>query len=156
MTVAVKIIIIFSDMKKRFEFEDIFYILMLSVMVVGIAICIASVVMHKPDEVVRETADKIYVKHYNMFGTSSEIIEYSQPKIHDGVVTHKERTRHFRGVVGKGGHWVTRYNITIEFNGKTIRYNDRYLYEKYEKGSVVKIKESWYNGKYGCYQIDIL
>jgi hypothetical protein len=91
-----------------------------------------------------------------MFGTDSKIVVYNQPKIHDGVVTHKERTRHFRGVVGKGGHWVTRYNITIEYNGKTIRYNDRYLYEKYEKGSQVKVKESWYNGKYGCYQIDIL
>jgi hypothetical protein len=143
-------------MKRKFDHEDIFYTLVLSVMVVGIAICIAAFVMHKPDEVVRETSDSIYVKHYSMFGTSSEVIEYSQPKIHDGVVTHKERTRHFRGVVGKGGHWVTRYNITIEFNGKTIRYNDQQLYEKYEKGSMVKVKESWYNGKYGCYQIEIL
>jgi hypothetical protein len=143
-------------MKRKFDHEDIFYTLVLSVMVVGIAICIAAFVMHKPDEVVRETSDSIYVKHYSMFGTSSEVIEYSQPKIHDGVVTHKERTRHFRGVVGKGGHWVTRYNITIEFNGKTIKYNDQQLYEKYEKGSMVKVKESWYNGKYGCYQIEIL
>lgn len=143
-------------MKKRFDFENILCMLMAIVIVVGIAFGITALIMHKPDEVVRETADSIYVKHYSMFGTSSEIIEYSQPKIHDGVVTHKERTRHFRGVAGKGGHWVTRYNITIEFNGKTIRYNDRYLYEKYEKGSLVKVKESWYNGKYGCYQIDIL
>lgn len=143
-------------MKRKFDHEDIFYTLILSVMVVGIAICIAAFVMHKPDEVVRETADSIYVKHYNMFGTSSKIIEYSQPKIHDGVVTHKEIVRHFHGVPGKGGHYVTHYNITIESNGKTIRYNDRQLYEKYEKGSVVKVKESWYNGKYGCYQIDIL
>lgn len=143
-------------MKRKFDHEDIFYTLMLSVMVVGIAICIAAFVMHKPDEVVRETADTIYVKHYNMFGTSSEIIEYKQPKIHDGVVTHKEINRHFHGIVGKGGHWVTRYNITIEYSGKTIRYNDRQLYDKYEKGSQVKVKESWYNGKYGCYQIEIL
>jgi hypothetical protein len=91
-----------------------------------------------------------------MFGTSSEIIEYRQPKIHDGIVTHKEMARHFHGIVGKGGHWVTRYNITIEYNGKTIRYNNHQLYEKYEKGSMVKVKESWYNGKYGCYQIEIL
>lgn len=143
-------------MKRKFDHESIFYILMLSIMVVGIAVSLAAAVMHEPDEVVRETADSIYVKHYSMFGTSSEIIEYSQPKIHDGVVTHKEMSRHFRGIVGKGGHWVTRYNITIEYNGKAIRYNDRYLYEKYEKGSMVKVKESWYNGKYGCYQIDIL
>lgn len=143
-------------MKRKIDYETIFNILILSVIVVGIAIGIAAVSMHKPDEVVRETADSIYVKKYNMFGTDSKIVVYNQPKIHDGVVTHKERTRHFRGVVGKGGHWVTRYNITIEYNGKTIRYNDRYLYEKYEKGSQVKVKESWYNGKYGCYQIDIL
>lgn len=143
-------------MKRKFDHEDIFYTLVLSVMVVGIAICIASVVMHKPDEIVRETADKIYVKHYNMFGTSSEIIEYSQPKIHDGVVTHRERVRTFHGVPGKGGHWQTRYNVTVEYEGNSIRYNSRYLYEKYEKGSVVKVKESWYNGKCGCYQIDIL
>ena len=143
-------------MKGEFDYEDIINILMASIIVVGIAIGITAVVMHKPDEVVRETADYIYVKHYNMFGTSSEIIEYSQPKIHDGVVTHKEKVRQFRGVPGKGGHWVSRYNITIEYNGKTIRYNDQHLYEKYEKGSVVKVKESWYNGRYGCYQIDIL
>ena len=143
-------------MKRRFEFEDIFYILMAIIIVVGIAICIASVVMYKPDEVIRETADEIYVKHYNMFGTSSKVITYSQPKIHDGVVTHKERVRHFHGVPGKGGHWQTRYNITIEFNGTTVRYNSRHLYDKYEKGSQVKVKESWYNGKYGCYRIDIL
>ena len=143
-------------MKRKFDHEDIFYTLMISIMVVGLAIGITALVMHKPDEVLRETEDSIYVKHYNMFGTSSKIIEYSQPKIHDGVVTHKEKVRHFHGVPGKGGHWVTRYNITIESNGKTLRYNDRQLYDKYEKGSQVKVKESWYNGKYGCYQIEIL
>ena len=143
-------------MKTRFEFEDIFYILMAIIIVVGIAISIAAIVMHKPDEVIRETADSIYVKKYNMFATDSKIVTYPQPKIHDGVVTHKERVRHFHGVPGKGGHWVTRYNITIEFNGTTVRYNSRQLYDKYEKGSTVKVKESWYNNKYGCYQIEIL
>jgi hypothetical protein len=137
------------------KYQFINLLLIVSI-IVGIAIGIAASVMHKPDEVVRETADKIYIKHYNMFGTSSEIIEYRQPKIHDGIVTHKEMARHFHGIVGKGGHWVTRYNITIEYNGKTIRYNNHQLYEKYEKGSMVKVKESWYNGKYGCYQIEIL
>jgi hypothetical protein len=137
------------------KYQFINLLLIVSI-IVGIAIGIAASVMHKPDEVVRETADKIYIKHYNMFGTSSEIIEYRQPKIHDGIVTHKEMARHFHGIVGKGGHWVTRYNITIEYNGKTIRYNNHQLYEKYEKGSMVKVKESWYNGKCGCYQIEIL
>lgn len=143
-------------MKRKFDHEDIFYMLIAFVLIVGIAFSIAAIVMHKPDEVIRETADSIYVKHYNMFGTSSEIITYPQPKIHDGVVTHKERVRHFHGVPGKGGHWVTRYNITIEFNGTTVRYNSRQLYDKYEKGSTVKVNESWYNYKYGCYQIEIL
>jgi hypothetical protein len=64
-------------MKRKFDHESIFYILMLSVMVVAIAVSLAAAVMHEPDEVVRETADSIYVKHYSMFGTSSEIIEYS-------------------------------------------------------------------------------
>ena len=143
-------------MKRKFDHEDIFYMLIAFVLIVGIAFSIAAIVMHKPDEIVRETADKIYVKHYNMFGTSSKVITYPQPQIHDGVVTHKEIVRHFHGVPGKGGHFETHYNITIESNGKTIRYDNRYLFEKYEKGSMLKVKESWYNGKYGCYRIDIL
>jgi hypothetical protein len=146
-------------MEKRFAFENIFGILLAIVIVVGMSFGVAVVAMHKPDEVIRETEDFIYVKRYNIFVTDStdyKIVVYNQPKIHDGVVIHKESVRYFHGVAGKGGHWVTRYNITIEFNGKTITYNNPHLYEKYDKGSLVKVKESWYNGNCGQYKIDIL
>lgn len=146
-------------MEKKFVFENIFGILIAIVIVVGIAFGVAAVAMHKLDEVVRETADSIYVRGYNIFppdSTDSKIIVYNQPKTHDGVVTHKKKIIHHRGVHGKGGHTVVRYDVAIEFNGKTVRYNSRHLYDKYEKGNTVKVKESWYNGKCGRYQIDIL
>lgn len=48
------------------------------------------------------------------------------------------------GVVGKGGHYETNYDVTIQFNNTEIEENNRELYDKHHIGDKVQVTESWY------------
>ncbi len=118
-------------------------ILIAIVIVSVLSFGISAVINNKP-EVIKETADTIYVKRYNVYNTRIDTISYPQPQIYNGVIIDKNKHVYKQGIPGKGGHWVYKYYITIEYNEKTFRHNDRMLYDKYVIGDTLNIKESWY------------
>ena len=60
------------------------------------------------------------------------------------AVSAKNKSSHFVGVPGKGGHHETDYDVTIRFNNTEIEEDDRKLYDKYKIGDKVRVTESWY------------
>lgn len=50
-----------------------------------------------------------------------ELLTYHQDNIYSGRIISAEKGRHFQGLAGKGGHYVTHYDVVIEYdNGRKI------------------------------------
>ena len=105
---------------------------------------ITGAVISKPDVIIKQTSDLLYVKQYSLYNRDSTVRVFNAPKIYDGVVTHKHKHSHYVGVPGKGGHHETSYHIEFSYNGKYYRGSGSRLYNQFERGDRVKIRESWY------------
>lgn len=101
-------------------------------------------IISKPDVIVKQTSDLLYVKQYSIYNRDSTIRVFNAPKIYDGIVSYKHRHSRYVGVPGKGGHHQTSYHVGFSYNGKHYQSSGSRLYNQLEKGDHVKIKESWY------------
>ena len=119
-------------------------ILFIGVIIGLLVYLIYGAVKTKPDQILSQNEHYIVVKEYGWNNRDSTIYKYPAPKIYTSIVTNKERRSRYVGVPGKGGHSKTYYYITFTYNNTEYRPNDRNLYNKYNKGDQVKIKEIWY------------
>ena len=101
-------------------------------------------IVSKPDIIIKQTPDSLYVKQYSIYNRDSTIRVFNAPKIYDGVVSHKHKHSRYVGVPGKGGHHKTSYHIEFSYNGKYYQGSGSRLYNQFERGDHVKIRESWY------------
>lgn len=101
-------------------------------------------IIQKPDNIIKRTPDYLYVKEYSWYNLDSAVYKYKTDKIYIGIITHKDTSRGFVGVPGKGGHYVTRYHTTIKFNNTSYQEDGYEIYTKYQIGDKVKIKEIHY------------
>ena len=109
-------------------------------------------IKRNPDEIVKETTDSIYVKTYTLYNKDSETIVYPQPKIYTGKVVDQHKQVYYVGTPGKSKHRQIRYTTTIEYGGKTTSFYGIDVYDRFNRGSIVKVKESLYP----CNKVEIL
>ena len=81
---------------------------------------------------------------YSLYDLDSTIYKYKADKTYVGTISYKDKSSHFVGVVGKGGHRKTHYNVTIKFNNIETKEDDIDLFRKYNIGDKVQVTESWY------------
>lgn len=118
----------------------IMVILILSILIIGFS---GIIVKHK-DVLVKEDTEYLYYKEYEWFNLDSVVYKYHKPIEYDGVVINKRKGSHFVGVVGKGGHGVTDYYITFQFNSKNIEEHSSQLYNRFGLHENVKVIETFY------------
>lgn len=124
-------------MDKFFKLISIISIILAVIVAVG-EIC------NTKDRIIKRTTDYIYVMEYSLYDLDSTVYKYKAPKTYVGIISDKDKHSHFVGVVGKGGHRKTHYNVTIKFNNTEIKEDDRELFHKYNIGDKVQVTESWY------------
>lgn len=110
----------------------------------GILYIFIGMIVTNPDKIIEQNSEYIIVKEYKMYNSGSTINKYPADKIYDGVVIDKERHSYYVGVPGKGGHPQTRKYVTVQFNGRTLQIESSSLYNKYNEGDQIKVKEVWY------------
>lgn len=120
------------------------YVTVLVVLVSGILYLVIGCIVTYPNEIIEQNSEYIIVREYKMYNSGSTINKYPADKIYDGVVIDKEKHSRYVGVPGKGGHHQIRKHVTIQFNGRTLRIESSSLYNKYNEGDSVKVKEVWY------------
>lgn len=113
------------------------YIILAVILAVG-KIC------NTKDRIIKKTPDYIYVMEYSLYDLDSTIYKYNADKTYVGTISYKDKSSHFVGVVGKGGHSKTHYNVTIKFNNIETKEDDIDLFRKYNIGDKVQVTESWY------------
>ena len=132
-------------MKDNKEFWlKVLYAITLAALVSGILYLFIGGMVTNPDEVIERNSEYIVVKEYKFYNSGAAINKYPADKIYDGVVIDKERHSYYVGIPGKGGHPQTHKYITVQFNGRTLRIESSSLYNKYNEGDQIKIKEVWY------------
>lgn len=123
---------------------DILYSLVLvTSFIIAVIIAIGEICNTK-DKIIKRTPDYIYVMEYSLYDLDSTVYKYETTKTYVGTISDKNKSSHFVGVVGKGGHNKTYYNVIIKFNNTEIKENDRELFHKYNIGDKVQVTESWY------------
>lgn len=128
---------------KEFWLKTLFIVVLVA-LVSGILYLFIGCIVTNPDEVIERNPEYIIVKEYNLYNSGSTINKYPVDKIYDGVVIDKERHSRYVGVPGKGGHHQTHKYVTVQFNGRTLRIESSSLYNKYNEGDQIKVKETWY------------
>lgn len=124
-------------MDKLFKSISIISFIIMIVVAVG-EIC------NTKDRIIKRTPDYIYVMEYSLYDLDSTVYKYKTTKTYVGTISDKDKSSHFVGVVGKGGHYETDYNVTIKFNNTKTKEDDRELFHKYNIGDKVHVTESWY------------
>ena len=120
------------------------YVTVLVALVSGILYLVIGCIVTNPNEIIEQNSEYIVVKEYKLYNSGSAINKYPADKIYDGVVIDKERHSYYVGVPGKGGHPQTRKHVTVQFNGRTLQIESSSLYNKYNEGDQIKVKEVWY------------
>ena len=111
--------------------------------------CVTGEIVRKPNVILKQNSEYLWVKKYTMYNEDSCIYKYHQPIIYEGVVTH--RSSNFQGIPGKGGHKVYRTYIKYNSDKEYIERGFQY-YNTHPEGTNVKIKETYYP----WYQADLL
>ena len=124
--------------------EDRSGLIMAIIIILVIVIGFSGIVVKHKDVLVKEDSEYLYYKEYEWFNLDSAIYKYHKPIIYEGFVINKRTGSHFVGVVGKGGHRVTDYYITINYNNKTVEEHDSWLYDKFELHENIKVVEKFY------------
>lgn len=122
----------------------VLYAITLAALVSGILYLFIGGMVTNSDEVIERNSEYIIVREYKLYDNGSTINKYPADKIYDGVVIDKEKHSYYVGVPGKGGHPQTRKHVTIQFNERTLRIESSSLYNKYNEGDQIKVKEVWY------------
>ena len=130
--------------------DKLFKIVSITSIVIAVIIAVGEI-CNTENRIIKRTPDYIYVMEYSLYDLDSTLHKYKTEKTHIGTVSNKYKSSHFVGVVGKGGHYKTRYNVVIRFNNDEVRRTSRGLYDKYSIGDKVRVTESWYP----CYKITI-
>lgn len=118
--------------------------------IIAITSCILAIIIavgeicNTKDRIIKRTPDYIYVMEYSLYDLDSTVYKYKTTKTYVGTISDKDKSSHFVGVVGKGGHRKTHYNVIINFNNIEIKEDDRELFHKYNIGDKVQVTESWY------------
>jgi len=131
--------------------EDKGALIMVIIIILIIVIGFSGIIVKHKDILIKEDTEYLYYKEYEWFNLDSAIYKYHKPIEYEGVVINKRKSSHFVGVVGKGGHRVTDYYITFQFNNKTIEEHDSQLYDRFELHENIKVVEKfypYYNVKY--------
>lgn len=81
---------------------------------------------------------------YSLYDLDSTVYKYKATKTYIGTISDKNKSSHFVGVVGKGGHVQTHYNVIIKFNNTETKEDNKELFCKYNIGDKVQVTESWY------------
>ena len=109
---------------------------------------VGGMIFTKSDVLVKETPEYLYYKQYDLYNTDSTIRVFHKPIYYDGVITDIYRSQHVVGLLGKGGHWNSDFDITISYNGKTYVWREEIFglqyYCGYNKGDKVKVVETFY------------
>lgn len=120
-------------------FNSIWFITIILAVIVAVGeIC------NTKDRIIKRTPDYIYVMEYSLYDLDSTVYKYKTTKTYVGTISDKNKSSHFVGVAGKGGHCETDYNVIIKFNNTEIKKDDRKLFRKYNIGDKVQVTESWY------------
>ena len=98
------------------------------------------------DVLVKTDKDYLYYKEYYWWGLDSCIYKYHKPIYSDGKIIYVDEYRYIVGIIGKGGHWVTRTRLTISYGNKTYKdeYHECICTHKYREGDKVKVIETFY------------
>ena len=120
------------------------YVTVLVALASGILYLVIGCIVTNPDEVIERNSEYIIVREYKIYNNGNTINKYPSDKIYDGVVIDKERHSYYVGVPGKGGHPQIRKYVTVQFNGRSLRIESSSLYNKYNEGDQIKVKEVWY------------
>ena len=132
-------------MKDNKEFWlQVLYSVVLVAFVSGILYFFIGCIVTNNSEIIEQNSEYIIVREYKLYNNGSTINKYPADKIYDGVVIDKEKHSRYVGVPGKGGHHQIRKHVTIQFNGRTLKIDSSSLYNKYNEGDSVKVKEVWY------------
>lgn len=124
--------------------DKFFKIVSITSFIIAVIIFIGEICNTK-DRIIKRTPDYIYVMEYSLYDLDSTVYKYKTTKTYVGIISDKNKSSHFVGVVGKGGHCQIHYNVTIQFNNTEIEENNnRELYDKYNIGDKVQVTESWY------------
>lgn len=98
----------------------------------------------KKDIILEKTPDYIYVKKYSWYNKDSTIYKYKSEQIHQGVVIDKRINTVYRHINGPGRRWEIQHEIIINYNNTSQVFKSSKLYNLYNKGDIVKLKEKWY------------
>lgn len=126
------------------DLMDNFFKIVAIITVITAVIIAVGEICNTKDRIIKRTPDYLYVMEYSLYDLDSTVNKYKTTKTYIGTISDKNRHSHFVGVVGKGGHHKTHYNVTIRFNNTDIKEDDRKLYDKYNIGDKVQVSESWY------------
>ena len=111
--------------------------------------CIAGEIAKKPNVIVKQNSEYLWIKKYTMYNEDSCVYKYHQPIIYEGVVTR--RSSRFQGVPGKGGHRV--YRTYIKYNGNEEYTKRGYsYYANHKEGDKVNVKVTFYP----WYQVNLI
>jgi hypothetical protein len=124
---------------------EISILITISVIIIAIiSYLTAGYVFKNPDEIIYQTTDSLYVKQYKIYNRDSVVRAFKKPQQYVGIVSDKHKHMQFRGVPGKGGHYITRYQTTIVYNNETYITNCSAIYHEYNEGDKVIIEEVFY------------
>lgn len=123
--------------------DKFFKIVSITSFIIVVIIAVGEICNTK-DRVIKRTPDYVYVMEYSLYDLDSTVNKYKTTKTYIGTISDKHKDSYFVGVIGKGGHYETDYDVTIQFNNTEIEENNRELYDKYNIGDKVQVSESWY------------
>lgn len=130
--------------KNKNLISRILFGILLAIPIAGMLYLFVGGIRTNPDKILERNTEYILVKEYKWNNRDSVICKYPVDKLYTGVIINKEKTSHYVGVPGKGGHRKIRKHITVQFNETTLRIESSSLYNKYSEGDKVKVKEIWY------------
>ena len=123
--------------------DKLFKIVSITSFIIAVIIAVGEICNTK-DRIIKRTPDYIYVMEYSLYDLDSTVYKYKTTKTYVGTISDKDKSSHFVGVVGKGGHYETHYNVKIKFNNTEVTEDDSKLFNKYNIGDKVQVTESWY------------
>lgn len=123
---------------------DKFFKSILIISIILTVIIVAGEICNTKDRIIKKTPDYLYVMEYSLYDLDSTVYKYKTTKTYVGTISDKDKSSHFVGVVGRGGHHVTHYNVIIKFNNTETKEDDIELFHKYNIGDKVQVTESWY------------
>ena len=123
--------------------DKLFKIVSITSIIIAVIIAVGEI-CNTENRIIKRTPDYIYVMEYSLYDLDSTVYKYKTTKTYVGTISDKDKSSHFVGVVGKGGHYKTHYNVKIKFNNTEVTEDDSKLFNKYNIGDKVQVTESWY------------